>query len=247
MHKTFKKRNQRQDQTKERKSSPSELRDRERESTSRSECFKETLLSRTSCTQIPNASTTIGMVTGLPPPSFPGDVYTSTPLVPFYPSISVPPVSSSVEQQLQLQQPASATPVVSVRSLMNQSRASPLPIVFRSSPSVYVPSLMQQLPFSGGQGQFMPTGRNQPSPLSAADQISADSSALLKRVSVPKFFGQKNNFESWNAAFYSCVDRTGATPEYKLLPLRGFLQGEPLSSLRTWDTQQQRMKRPSPV
>ena len=46
------------------------------------------------------------------------------------------------------------------------------------------------------QGQFMPTGRNQPSSLSTADQISADSSALLKRVSVPKFFGQKKNYEA---------------------------------------------------
>ena len=91
-----------------------------------------------------------------------------------------------------------------------------------------MPSLMQQLPFSGGEGQFMPTGRNQPSSLSTADQISADSSALLKRVSVPKFFGQKKNYEVWKAAFYSCVDHTGATPEYKLLRLWECLQGEPL-------------------
>lgn len=86
----------------------SELCDRERESTSRSECFKETLSSReplqkqdfvaqmqpvvSSCTRIPSASNTIEMGTGLPPPSFSGDVYTSTPLVPFYPPISVPPV-----------------------------------------------------------------------------------------------------------------------------------------------------------
>ena len=182
-----------------------------------------------SCTRIPNISTTIiGMVNGLPPPSFPRDVYMSTPIVPFYPPISVPPVSSSVDQQLQLQQPTSATPAVSVQSLMNQSHASPFPTVSRSSPSVYVPSLMQQLPFSGGQGQFMPTGRNQPSSLSTADQISADSSALLKRVSVPKFFGQKKNYEAWKAAFYSCVDRTGATPEYKLLRLQECLPGEPL-------------------
>ena len=190
----------------------SKLRDRERESTSRSECFKETLSPRellqkqdfvaqmqpavSSCTQIPNASTAIGMVTGLPPPSFSGDVYTSTPLVPFYPPISVLPVSFSVEQQLQLQKSTSATPVVSVQSLMNHSHALPFPTVSTSSSSVYVPSLMQQLPFSGGQGQFMPTGRNQPSSLSTADQISADSLALLKRVSVPKFFGEKKNYEA---------------------------------------------------
>ena len=144
-----------------------------------------------SCTQIPNASTTIGMVTGLSQPSFSGDVYTSTPLVPFCPLISVLPMSSSVEQQLQLQQPTSATPVVSVQSLMNQSHALPFPTVSTSSSSVYVPSLMQQLRVSGGQGQLMPTGRNQPSSLSTVDQISADSSALLKRVSVPKIFWSK--------------------------------------------------------
>ena len=168
------------------------------------------------------------MVTGLPPPSFSGDVYTSTLLVPFCPPISVTPVSSSVEQQLQLQQPTSVTRVVSVQRLMNQSHALLFPAESTSSSSVYAPSLMQQLPFSGGQGQFMPTGRNQPSSLSTADQISADSSALLKRVSVPKFFGQKKKYEAWKAAFYSCVDRTGTPPEYKLLWLQECLQGEPL-------------------
>ena len=88
----------------------------------------------------------------------------------------------------------------------------------------------------------MPTGNNQQSSLSTSDQISADSSALLKRVSVPKFFGQKKNYETWKAAFYSCVDRTRATPEYKLLRLREYLLGEPLKSLRTWDIQRQLMK-----
>ena len=122
-------------------------------------------------------------------------------------------------QQLQLQQPTSVTPVVSVQSFMNQSHASPFPAVNTSSSRLYVPSLMQQLHFSGGQSQFMPTGRNQPSSQSTADQISADSSPLLKRVSVPEFFGQKKNYEAWKAAFYSSVDCTGATPEYKLLRL----------------------------
>jgi len=100
------------------------------------------------------------MVTGLPPPLFPRNIYMLTPLVTFYSSIAVAPVSSLVEQQLQLQQPTSAAPVVSVHSLMNQSHASPFATVGTSSLSVHVPSLMQQLLFSGGQGQFMPTGRN---------------------------------------------------------------------------------------
>ena len=126
---------------------PSELRNRERESTSQSEGFKETPLSReplrkqdfdaqtqpvvSSYTQIPNASTTIGRVTGLPPPSFPGDAYKSTSSAPFYPPNSVPPLSSSVEPRL-----------------MNQSHASTFSTVSTSPSSVYVPSIAQQLPFS---------------------------------------------------------------------------------------------------
>ena len=114
----------------------SELCDRERESTSRSECFKETLSSReplqkqdfvaqmqpvvSSCTRIPSASNTIGMGTGLPPPSFSGDVYTVRRLHLFrFILQSQYRLSSSVEQQLHLQQPTSATPVVS--SLMNHT------------------------------------------------------------------------------------------------------------------------------
>jgi len=74
----------------------------------------------------------------------------------------------------------------------------------------------------------MSTGSNQSFSLSTSDQIRADSAALLKRVSVPKFRGQKKNSDAWKAAFYSCVDRTRVTPEYKLLRLRECLQGEPL-------------------
>ena len=103
------------------------------------------------------------------------------------------------------------------------------------SSHIYVPSPAHQLPFSGGQGQLTSTGSNQPFSLSASDQISADSSALLKRVSVLKFFGQKKNYEAWKATFYSCVDRTTVTLEYKLLRLRECLQGEPLKVIENLD------------
>ena len=63
---------------------------------------------------------------------------------------------------------------------------------------------------------------------SANGQLSIDSPAALKRVSIPKFAGNKKHYETWKAAFYSCVDRARATPEYKLLRLRECLQGEPL-------------------
>ena len=36
---------------------------------------------------------------------------------------------------------------------------------------------------------------------------------------------------SWKAAFYTCVDATEATAEYKLLQLRSYLRGEALRSI----------------
>ena len=63
---------------------------------------------------------------------------------------------------------------------------------------------------------------------SSKDQLSVDSSAVLKRVSIPKFTRNTKHYEAWKAAFYSCVDIARATPEYKLLRLLECLQGEPL-------------------
>lgn len=54
----------------------------------------------------------------------------------------------------------------------------------------------------------------------------------LKRVSIPKFAGDKRNYEAWKAAFYSCVnDNDSLTAEFKLLHLRDSLQGEALKSI----------------
>ena len=178
-----------------------ELRDRERESERRSEEFKEIPLAReplseqnsgvqkqpvvSSPSHIPSASTTIGKVAGLSPPSFTGVVYSSTPFAPFYPPNSVPPVTSLVEQRLQFQQPTSVTPVVSVESLMDQSNALSFSTATTPSLSTHVRPPTQQIPFCGGQAHFMPTGNNQQSSLSTSDQINADSSALLKKSKCP--------------------------------------------------------------
>ena len=55
-----------------------------------------------------------------------------------------------------------------------------------------------------------------------------DSSRLLTRVPIPKFAGNKKNYESWKAAFMACVDNATVAPEYKLLRLRDSLEGEAL-------------------
>ena len=66
-------------------------------------------------------------------------------------------------------------------------------------------------------------------PLSSSyDRISIDSTAALKRVSIPKFSGNKKGYEAWKAAFYACVDHARASPEYKLFRLHECLQGEAL-------------------
>ena len=156
----------------------------------------------------------------LTPPSFTRVVYLSTLYAPFHSPIPATPVPSAVEQQVHFQQSSSVPPIIPVVSSVNQSY---LPLSSTPSYSVYVPPSSR-----GGQAYSMNFGNNQTFSTSTSDQISADSSALLKKVSVPKFFGQKKNYEAWKAAFYSCVDRTKATPEYKLLRLRECLQGEPL-------------------
>ena len=55
----------------------------------------------------------------------------------------------------------------------------------------------------------------------------------LTRVTIPKFNGDKRNYQSWRSAFYTCVDAAPATPEYKLLQLRNCLQGEALKCIET--------------
>ena len=184
---------------------------------------------------MPIISTAIGEMSGLSPRSIGGVVYTSTPFTPFYPPCSVPStfVPGLVEQCLQTQQPTSVLPVVSVGNFVGRSDCLPFTAVTASSPSTmpYVPSATQQLPISGSQANLMPTGNCQQLSSSILDQVSTDS-ALLKRVTIPKFFGQKKNYETWKAAFYSCVDRTKASPEYKLLSLRECLQGEALKVIK---------------
>ena len=63
---------------------------------------------------------------------------------------------------------------------------------------------------------------------STMTQLGNDASILLTRVNIPKFSGNIKNYESWKAAFYACVDKAKATPEYKLLRLRECLQDDAL-------------------
>ena len=63
-------------------------------------------------------------------------------------------------------------------------------------------------------------------------QLGHDMWRQLEKVSIPIFSGQKPEYESWKAAFISCVDAAPATPQYKLLQLKKYLSGEPLKSVK---------------
>ncbi|MCU7929154.1 MAG: DUF1759 domain-containing protein, partial [Candidatus Thiodiazotropha sp. (ex Dulcina madagascariensis)] len=61
-----------------------------------------------------------------------------------------------------------------------------------------------------------------------APSIGLDMWRQLKRVQIPTFSGDKKNYQSWKAAFLSCIDSAPATGEYKLLQLRQYLSGDAL-------------------
>ena len=157
-----------------------------------------------------------------------GLVYSSTP---FVPQTSVPQVSAVVEQAFNSQHQPLNTPGNLIPPIPVHSSASYVPPSMVPPQNLYVPpatayTLSQPLS-SGSQVQFVTPDDGQPRG-SSKEQLSVDSSAVLKRVSIPKFTGNKKHYEAWKAAFYSCVDKARATPEYKLLRLRECLQGEPL-------------------
>ena len=151
-------------------------------------------------------------------------IVTSTP---FHPQTSVSEPVPPVDKTIHSQPRVALTLVTSV-----QQRFTPSHSTVTSHPShMYLSSsgtrTAPQSSPNTKQVQHMTPGSGQPSN-STTDQLSIDSVALLKRVSVPKFSGNKKNYQAWKAAFYSCVDQARATPEYKLLRMRECLQGEAL-------------------
>ena len=67
---------------------------------------------------------------------------------------------------------------------------------------------------------------------SQSHDIGKDMWKQLKRVSIPVFTGDAKSYESWKAAFNACVDKSPATPEYKLLQLRQYVGGEAMKVIQ---------------
>ena len=82
--------------------------------------------------------------------------------------------------------------------------------------------------------QFTPVPTDLPGKASAetpAVTIGRDMWTQIKRVAIPVFSENKKTYESWKAAFITCIDKAPATPEYKLLQLRQYLSGEALKTI----------------
>ena len=63
---------------------------------------------------------------------------------------------------------------------------------------------------------------------SSSPSIGQDLCRQLKQVEIPKFGGEKKNYQSWKASFIECIDSAPATAEFKLLQLRQYLTWESL-------------------
>ncbi|PFX18797.1 hypothetical protein AWC38_SpisGene16829 [Stylophora pistillata] len=67
---------------------------------------------------------------------------------------------------------------------------------------------------------------------SAKDSHVADPNKQLERIRIPKFSGDKMKYSAWWAAFSSCVDETSLSPQFKILRLKGCLEGEAAATVR---------------
>ena len=54
----------------------------------------------------------------------------------------------------------------------------------------------------------------------------------LKRIEIPTFHGNKENYFYWKSAFRSCIDSSSVSDEIKLLHLYQYLGGNALQSVK---------------
>ena len=57
-------------------------------------------------------------------------------------------------------------------------------------------------------------------------------STQLKRIEIPTFYGNKENYFHWKSAFRSCIDSASVSDEIKLLHLYQYLGGIALQSVK---------------
>lgn len=136
-------------------------------------------------------SAAVNSMAALPAP-LSGISYSSTP---FVPKTSVPQMPTMDDQPHSQRQPLSAI-VNSVQTTLVESSAVPSPIV--SSHRLYVTAAATDTaiqPLSSGNQVQSTADISQPLNCTN-DQLIVDSSAVLKRVSISKFAGNKKQYEA---------------------------------------------------
>ena len=53
-----------------------------------------------------------------------------------------------------------------------------------------------------------------------------DANKQIEQIQIPKFSGDKKEYQSWSAGFSSCVDETNLSAQFKMLQLESCLEGE---------------------
>ena len=59
-----------------------------------------------------------------------------------------------------------------------------------------------------------------------------DANKQLEQIRIPKFSGDKKQYQSWWAAFSSCVDETNLSAQFKMLRLESRLEGEAAKTVK---------------
>ena len=59
-----------------------------------------------------------------------------------------------------------------------------------------------------------------------------DANTQLERIRIPKFSGKKKEYQSWWAVFFSCVDETNLSAQFKMLRLESCLVGEAAETVK---------------
>ena len=89
--------------------------------------------------------------------------------------------------------------------------------------SVEMPNISSKTRITQFPADVTPCGPNAP---------AMSTQGQLERIKIPVFAGNKMDFQRWHAVFTSCVDKTSLTPQFKMLRLEAYLDGEAAETIK---------------
>ena len=148
----------------------------------------------------------------LPPPR-----YVAAQTKNMYPpaNTTAPPVVSAQQQNVYLPVHSMATPAVP-SAPSDQSQFFPINRTLTRAPQ----SQFSAPPMTGYNTNQMPS--------------APDVYRHLERIKIPILTGEKGTYETWKAAFTTCIHEQPMTDEVKLLRLRQCLSGAPLTTIEAY-------------